>query len=402
LKRKLMLMAAILLATAWIPRDGTASEDEGRLKLGGSMRGRYELFRFSEDETGAKKDTRGRIRYRLRLDGKVNLNPRAKFRFRLVSGNDSRSGNQTLGDPVDFGPNHIAIREAMMVLTPWAKGLLPDDRGHWAFHFGRVANPFYWKNGQDKMLWDNDIALAGLSTVFDHQLAEAAKVSINAGYYQIDENSSGRDPEMGAAQLRLEGGGESVTAGIKGSFYYFHDLDSLFVQRGVDGTGGVTRAGGNVPDGMTGSVYGGKMQVVGTQAYVKAKAGSVPMVLYGGYSDNLSADPSQIYEGVGKESVAYNFGLEGGEKKKSIKLGAAWYHIEANAFPSQFIDSDYLDGHTNRQGLFVYLSRTVMKNTDFNVQAFNSDAIETGPDGLNDSVKDSERFRLQVDLLYSF
>jgi len=398
----LLLLAAAVMAAAGIPQDSFAGDDEeGRLKIGGSMRGRYELFRFSEDETGSKKDTRGRIRYRFRLDGKVTLNHKANFKFRLVSGNDSRSGNQTLGDPVDFSPNNIVIRQAMMVFTPWANGMLPNGKGYWDFAFGRVSNPFVWKNGQDKMLWDNDIALAGLSTTFNHKLGDPAKVSVNAGYYVIDENSSGRDPEMGSAQVRFEGGGESVTAGIKGTYYYYQELDSLFIQRGVDGEGGVTNSGGNIPDGLTGSVYGGKLQVAATQAYLKAKAGKVPMVLYGGYSTNLSAEPSQIYEGVGKNNIAYNVGLEGGDKKKWIKLGLAWYHIEANAFPSQFIDSDYLDGRTNRQGAFLYLSRTVMKKTDFNVQTFLSDAIETAG-GFDDSVTNSERFRLQVDILYKF
>ena len=102
-----------------------------------------------------------------------------------------------------------------------------------------------------------------------------------------------------------------------------------------------------------------------------------------------------------KNSVAYNIGLEGGAKKKALLLGTGWYHIEANAFPSQFIDSDLLDGHTNREGLLIYLSKTIMKSTDFNVQFFISDAIATDP-GLEESVQNAKRNRLQVDILYKF
>ena len=186
------------LAAAWYPADSRADTTDktyGFFKFGGDMRGRFEMFRFSEDETGAKKDTRGRIRYRFRFDGDIKINPYAKFHFRIVSGNDSRSGNQTLGDPVDFGPNSIGIRRAMMVLTPWSDGKLPDGKGHWAFQFGRVKNPYVWKKrGQDKMLWDNDIALAGVSTVFDHQLGEPTRLFFNTGYYAVDENSTGADP----------------------------------------------------------------------------------------------------------------------------------------------------------------------------------------------------------------
>ena len=405
MNRTIVLVALVTLFAGGLSAAIADDDDEGRLKIGGDMRGRFESFRFSEDETGTKKSNRARIRYRFRLNGKVNINVRAKFQFRLVSGHDSRSGNQTLGSPVDFGPNLFAIRFAYMVLMPWADGMLPNSKGYWAFHFGRVVNPFIWKGGMDKMVWDNDISLAGASTVFDYRLGESAKLSVNAGYYEIDENSRGLDPHFSAGQIRLEGGGKTLSAGIRGSYYFFAELDSSFIQRGVDGEGGVTASGGNVPDGLTGSRYGGKLEAIETQAYVKAKAGKVPLVLYGGYSDNLSAEPSQMFPGVGKESVAYNVGIEGGDKKKWIKLGTAWYHIEANAFPSQFIDSDFLDGHTNRQGLLVYFQRRVLKNTDFNLQLFGSDAIESDDrddNGLDPSVENSERVRLQVDLVYKF
>jgi hypothetical protein len=178
------------------------------------------------------------------------------------------------------------------------------------------------------------------------------------------------------------------------------ELDTLFVQRGVNGKGGVTKSGGNIQDGLTGSVYGGKLEVVSTQAFVTFHAASVPFTVYGGYSTNLSAEASQLYPGIGKENAAYSAGLEGGSKKKVMKLGAAWYHLEANAFPSQFIDSDYLDGRTNRKGLFVYFQKTVLKKTDFNVQLFASDAVKSDNDGYDTSVAGSERVRLQVDLLY--
>jgi len=406
LKRTFLAAAIVALSCAWAPADSRAGDDESRFKFGGSMRGRYEFFRYSQDETDSKKDTRGRIRYRFRFDGKITVNPRANFNFRIVTGNDSRSGNVTIGSPFDFGPSNVTVRHAMMVLTPWEDGKLPDDKGYWRFDFGRVKNPFVWKgHGRDMMLWDNDIALGGLGTQFGHELGSSAKFFINIGYYVIDENSSGnKDPYVAPAQLGFLGGGENTHAGLRGSFYYMAELDADFIDRGVDskkGEDGVTDAGGNVPDGLTGSVDGGKLEVVSTQAFVSTRLVKVPFTVFGGYSTNLTAEPSQLYPGVGKNAVAYNAGLEGGSQKKVILLGAAYYHIEANAFPSQFIDSDFLDGHSNREGLLLYLSKNVMKSTDFNTQLFWSDAIDT-TDGLESSVENSERVRLQVDLLYKF
>ena len=406
MKRLFLAIAVIAMGAVWHPTPSTAAgdDDEGRFEFGGSMRGRYELFRFSEDETGTKKDTRGRIRYRFRLDGKVNLNNRANFQFRLVSGNDSRSGNQTLGDPVDFGPNNIAIRTAMMVLAPWPDGKLPNGKGYWKFDFGRTKNSFVWKDrGRDMMLWDNDIALAGAGTQFGHQLGGSASFFFNTGYYAIDENGSGpTDPYMTPVQVGFLYNGDNVKAGIRGSYWYMSELDTLFIQRSVDGEGGVTSSGGNIQDGLTGSVYGGTLRVVATQAFVSGNVGPVPLVVFGGYSNNLTAEASQVYPGVGKNAMAWNAGIEGGSKKKVVKLGLAWFYIEANAFPSQFIDSDYLDGHTNRYGPFLYLSKEVLKKTDFNTQIFWSDAIETDNDGYLSSAAASERIRIQIDLLYNF
>jgi hypothetical protein len=408
LKRTLIIAVLMTLAAVWAPANLRAEEGEGRFKFGGSMRGRFELFRFSEDESGDKKDTRGRIRYRFRFDGKITLNTHANFNFRFVSGTDSRSGNTTLGDPVDFGPATMSIRYAMLVLTPWDDAKLPDDKGFLAFHFGRVKNPYVWKQySQDKMIWDNDISLAGMSAVFGHDLGEKSKVFLNTGYYVIDEQSSGsKDPYMAPVQLGLTTARGKFDTGIRGSYFYFNELDSKFVQRGVNSKlddESVTSSGGNILDGLTGSPYGGKLEVVETQAFFGFKLRSIPITFSGGYSKNISAKASEIYPGVGEEAIAYNAGIEGGDRKKNIKLGAAWYHIEANAFPSQFIDSDFLDGHTNRQGLFLFFQKQVLKNTDFNTQLFASDAIETEsiPDD-EDSVVGSERVRLQVDLMYHF
>jgi hypothetical protein len=250
------------------------------------------------------------------------------------------------------------------------------------------------------MLWDNDINPGGISTTFDIKVGGATNVHAALGSFVISENKEGRDPYMGAVQGGIEHRfSDGFKSGIRGTYYNFDNLDSLFIVRGVDGDGGVTDSGGNIPDGLTGDVNGGQLSVIETHLYVKTAIWS--LLAFGGYSDNLSAEPSQMFPGVGKESVAYNVGIQGGDKKRSVRLGIAWFHIEANAFPSQFTDSDLLDGRTNREGLLIYGSRQVMKSTDVDVQLFGSNAIETDP-AFVDSVKDSERARLQVDLVYKF
>ena len=47
-------------------------------------------------------------------------------------------------------------------------------------------------------------------------------------------------------------------------------------------------------------------------------------------------------------------GVELGDKKKYAQVGAGYAHLEANAFPSMFVESDLYDGQTNREGWLVY------------------------------------------------
>lgn len=399
MKRVLMFMLLTVLAVAWRPSDGRADEEQ-KLTFSGDLRGRWEGIRFSEDELNSKLPDRRRLRYRLRLGAQAKLNPHTMAEIMIGTGDqDSRSANQTLGVPVDFGPNELDVRKAFLTLMPYADGKLPGGNGEWAFQFGKVPNPFLWKNGRDIMLWDNDIDPAGLSTTFKTG-GNGVSTFANAAYFVISEASREADPYIAALQAGFEGGKkDGARAGIRGTFYVFDNLDSLFIERGVDGTGGVTTGGGNIPDGLTGNDEGGDMQVIETQAFLALKKWSA--LLYGGYSTNMSAEASTMLSGVGKESAAFNVGLEGGDKKTSVLVGAGYYHIEANAFPSQFIDSDLLDGFTNRQGPVVYGSRQLFKNTDFNVTVYSSDAIETAPE-FAESVQNSERIRWILDIVGKF
>ena len=404
MRRHIVLTVLLLALLGWIPLEGAAEESESKLKFSGDLRGRWEGFWFSEDETSTKKESRRRIRYRLRLDAKATINERAGLAIRIGTGLiDNRSGNQTLGSPVDFGPNTLGIRRAYLILSPFMNGGLGKRDGHWAFQFGRVPVPFVWKkNGKDIMLWDHDINPAGISTTFDMAVGQRASIFANVGSFVIDENSSDEDLYLVGVQGGINGELSSNTkAGLRGSFYYFDNLDEDFINRGVNGINGVTSGGGNIPDGLTGDPNGGTLEVAATQAFVKFLEDEAwPLVAFGGYSNNFSAAPSDTFN-VGKENIAYNVGVEGGDKKKSVQLGVAYYHIEANAFPSQYIDSDLLDGYTNRRGLLVYGARQLMKSADFKVQLFLSDAIATDV-GFEDSVRGSERTRIQVDLVYKF
>lgn len=397
--RRLAAVAAIVLVL--FPLQGRA---QSKLEFNGDIRARGEGFRFSEDETGsAKKARRFRLRYRLRLNGKATVNEYMSFAMRVGTGaDDSRSGNVTLGGMVDYGPDAFGIRRAYMTLSPFKGGEFHEGRGELSFDFGRVPNPYIWKNGEDKMLWDSDINLAGVNVLFGHKLGEDADVFANGGYYTLQEVSGAKDPIMGGLQAGVTGKVASASAGVRGSWYRFDRLTADFIMRGVDGTDGSTPAAGNIQDGLTGDPMGGRMNVFEGQGFVGLfEQGDWPVTAFGGYSHNASAKASQALTDVKASPSAYNFGAQAGSKKKVVQVGASYYYIEANAFPSQFIDSDVLDGVTNRKGFTAFVAKNVATNTDFKFTALLSDAIETTP-GYFGSDKDSERFRYQIDLSMKF
>ncbi len=403
MKRHVLVSLLALVVVSICGIDSIAGES--KLVFSGDLRGRFESFWYEQDGVGRHEDRR-RLRYRLRLNAKARINDHAAAALRFGTGaSDSRSGNETLGSPSDFGPDGFIVRRAYLIFTPFAGGKIPDREGEWSFQFGRLPVPFVWENGKDMMLWDNDFNLAGGVTFFDMALSEQVSVFANAGGYMINESKSEKDPVLGAAQAGTEVGlSEKIKAGLRGSFFYFEYLDGDFVHRGYngknrDGSEGATSSGGNIIDGLTGDPAGGTLQVVETQAFVEFDV--LPVLVFGGYSTNLSAETSEEYN-VDKAAVAYSAGIEGGDRKKNVELGVAYYHIEANAFPSQFIDSDLFDGRTNRQGVLVYGERQILEGTVFGFKLFNSDAIEKDLPAFTKSVDGSKRTRLQVDLVYSF
>ena len=385
------------------PEVALAGGDESGLRFWGDIRGRYEGFWFNEDPDGSKKDPRSRLRYRLRVNGKARINNHGEFVMRIGTGDtDSRSGNQTLGNPLDFGPNEIDIRRAYLVINPWTDGNLPGGGGHWAFQFGRIPNPLIWKETADKLLWDGDINFAGASTTFDTDLGARTNIWANLVYSVIDENSKAEDPYLLAVQAGIKGGSESFKAGIRGTFYTFADLDSTFIKRGVyskDQDDAVTSSAGNIRDGLTGDPNGGTLNVVETKAFLKFAWAN--LVVQGDYSVNLDATESELEPGIGKEDMAYSLGATVGHKQKNVKVGAGYYVIEANAFPSQFIDSDILDGVTNRKGFLVGASRTIWRKTDLNLTFLKSTPVNEDTLFTN-SIKGADRSRVQLDLIYKF
>ena len=372
-----------------------------RIDISGDFRLRYEYFDFDD-----KRD-RGRGRYRARLGFGVDVNDYADVFFRLATGAlDHRSTNSTIGGSPDFGRSTFGVDQAYARVSPFRNGQFNEGAGSAWLWGGRVPNKFRSKDyGKDFMLWDGDINFDGIGITTEADVTESVNLYARTGFYVIEENSSDRDPFMIAGQIGTNiDAAEHVTFGARTSLYGFSKLTQDFLDRGVKGRigdliGSSSTSAGNIEGGLTGKTNGGHLNVISVGSFVLVDYfEDWPIRVYADWAQNLDAASSM---GVGKEDTAWGVALEVGSSKKWVKLGAGFWHVEANAFPSQFIDSDLFDGVTNREGWAVYASRKMLANTELKGTLFVSDAIKKSVAFL-DSVPSADRLRLQLDAIWSF
>lgn len=372
-----------------------------RINVFGDLRGRFEAFNY-ERVAGETQDDRYRGRYRARLGVNAKIASRASVTLAMnTNGQDPRSGNQTLGrEAGDFDKDEFRLDLAYATVSPFADGVLPGvDNGYLAVDAGKVKNPFLWKQlGVDNLLFDNDINPEGANLRIS---GNAGPVSLfaNGGVYVIDENTSDKDPLLSAGQV---GGSiklaDPVSVGARGTLYNFSSLDDDFFERGADDPASYG-TGGNIADGL--SRRNGSIQVVETAAFVEVKLiDRLPVLFYGSYATNLSARHS-LTSDAGRENDAWTVGVFVGDKVRLVRVGGAYYYVEANAFPSMFLDSDTLDGTPNRQGYMAVIERQLFENVDLALRGFYSDRIEGGA-AFADSLPGSERFRSQADVTFKF
>jgi hypothetical protein len=125
------------------------------------------------------------------------------------------------------------------------------------------------------------------------------------------------------------------------------------------------------------------------------------VTVYGTWSTNFSARNSQIAPTVDLENDAWTAGVFVGDQVRLVRLGFAYYYVEANAFPSMYLESDVLDGTPNRQGYIWSLRRQLFENVELGVRVFKSRRIEGGTAFVN-SGPASDRVRGQADLTFKF
>jgi hypothetical protein len=374
----------------------------------GDLRIRDEQFWYDHGLGTAGADDNNRVRYRARFGFTKQINPWALVGVRLVSDTtDFNSTNVTVGQNSDFSYDSVFFDRI------YAQFLLPDPGEvglKSSLTVGKMQNPFIWKNGLDKMIWDEDIAPEGIALSSAYSPTENSKLWTNLAYYTELQNASNVDPRIYAYQL---GGSvkvtESVEAGLRASFYDFINLanDANTASPAHTGFFARSEANGNLP-----TAFDPDLKIVESSTYVSwAGVDGWPLLVWATWAQNIAAN-SGVVNGVfvGDNNTAWGFGAEIGDAKKIVRLGAAWQHIEANAVSAQYTDSDMFDQKTNRQGFALYGYREVATNTELRLSLWDGHPIKTtasgagnGPFNISTGTdSQANRVRLQADMNFKY
>jgi hypothetical protein len=369
----------------------------GRIEFTGDFRFRYEGFWYERDELGAAQSNRERLRYRLRLQGKAAVNEYVDAVLRLASGeNDHRSTNRSAGFDDDFGPDAIFIDQAYLAFKAprdWFEGATLTATT------GKVPNPFLWKQSRIDLLWDADINPEGIAGQALFKPQERLSVFANAGYFIIDENGTSVDPHVFGIQGGLSyAASPTVELGARASYYAWGSLNPAFFGRSA--------GSGSILDGLTDDAPGvsaDSLSAYELAAYVRlSSVPGWPVLVYGHFAQNLDAHDTALFPGAGDEDTGFGLGVEVGDKKKLVAIGAGYYFMEANFWPAQYTDSDVFDGFTNRKGWAFWVVREILPNTELGMELFLSDELQSNLPAFTTSVRNADRVRFRTDIQVKF
>ncbi|MCF7874178.1 MAG: putative porin [Candidatus Omnitrophica bacterium] len=320
------------------------------LKLKGDLRLRYQW----EDKTGADDRHRGRYRFRLGLESKVNdkLTVAAGL---ATGGSDGRSTNQTMDDSFSTPDIRLDYAYAQWQATPWM-----TLRG------GKVKSIKKEIFRPSDLMWDSDLHPEGLTIALTKDV-NGTDFFMNNGFWVLGESKTDvSDPVMWVVQPGFStklADGVKLSAAVAG--YFFDNVKGSSLNNGGDDSGSYNSLDSDDHLKYEYNVVSPSMKLsvkklFGVEAFNK-------FTLFGDYVYN--PDPSD-------EDSGYLVGAKmkfGGPMKlfgKKWTLGYSWRHLEKDAWLDIFPDSDAYGGHTDVEGHEVKFSYPLGKHTSLGLDYY--------------------------------
>jgi len=344
------------------------------LTLKGDLRLRYD---HTYDSASNGRSAEDRVRYRFRFGGVADLKNNFKMGFRMATGHNMTSSNQTFSN--DFTRDDFGLDQAYI---GWQQEGDWEENSGFTIYAGK--NPNFEKTGWklSKALFDSDISPEGFEAHYGVEIGSTT-LGLHGGAYFLE----GED-DPGKQMSKLIMGQVTTSTALSDTLRMDLGLGAYGIDSS-DLTGPGTGHGNTVGQGYTPLML---------DAAFTYRGASNPIKLYGTWIDNQQADTL---------STGYITGIKYGSAKKAGQWEAKieYRSFEADAFWDEFAESEfgaigvkaaneYAVG-TNTEGLVIQGKYNIYSNIQV-VLAWRHTEAET-------SVYDDESNNFfQADLIFKF
>ena len=350
---------AILIETKEeVKKDLAKGELEGlpkwvqNTKIKGDLRLRYQW----EDKHDAPDRHRGRYRFRLGLETKVNEAVKVAAGL-ATGGDDARSTNQTMCDGFSTPDIRLDYAYAEWMATSWL-----------TLKAGKIKSIKKVIFRPSDLLWDSDINPEGGSLLLSKRMNNC-DLFMNTGFWVLDESSSdASDPFMWVIQPGFKYKFDERThikMAVAG--YIFDNVKGATLTNGDDNSGKYN----TLEKGLLKYNYNSIAPSI-EMGFKEPFGGLIPyLAVFGDYVHN--PDPSE-------ENNGYLFGIKFGDEK--VKDQGQWQakymyrHLEKDAWIDIFPDSDAYSGHTDVKGHEVTFTYGIGKNVALGIDYYYMERIK--------------------------
>ncbi|RKX58413.1 MAG: hypothetical protein DRP29_06615 [Thermodesulfobacteriota bacterium] len=319
-------------------------------KIKGDLRLRYQW----EDKHDAPDRHRGRYRFRLGLETKVNRTIKMSAGL-ATGGDDARSTNQTMCDGFSTPDIRLDYAYVEWMATSWL-----------VLKAGKIKSIKKLIFRPSDLLWDSDINPEGISCLLSKK-RNNYDLFMNVGFWILDEEKEAVDPYMWIVQ-----------PGIEYKFGKNAHLKLALAGYSFDNVKGATLTNGKNNSGKYNTLEGGVLKYNYNSispsieiGFKKPFGGLIPyLTVFGDYVNN--PDPSENNNG-------YLFGIKFGDKK--VKRGKwqvkyMYRYLEKDAWIDIFPDSDAYSGHTDVKGHEFAFTYGVGKNVTLGIDYYYMERIK--------------------------
>jgi hypothetical protein len=304
-----------------------------RVKIGGDMRFRHE--NIDRDDAIGVRESRQRIRARIKVSAKINDEVDAGFR--IVTAGGQTSTNQTIEG--SFSGKDIFFDRAYINWHPdFAKGLSAT--------FGKFKQPWY-NVSSDGLIWDSDVNPEGIALTYKTKVGPV-NLAATGGYFILEDGDT------------VHGNANNDGFSDDLNMYHAGISSSMKFNDAIKGT-----LGSNVYVYNNESAVGNFNDAVGLEVYEVAgrldiDTGLLPVFVYGQYAVNAEA--------ASGEDTAWLAGFGG--KYGPFKMTYNYRDTQRFAVAQTFNDSDFAAGNIASRGHKIKLAYKISKNFSTGVAYF--------------------------------